>query len=365
MNAGKLVTLGIAIVALAACGGGGDGRSAASPDWNEGEGQEQDQPALAVEALEVSRGSLLQTVEASGTVRGVNEVSIVAEVEGPIESAALNLGDSVAPGTVLLQVESTVARLNVEEARQALESANLDLTATQRQFENGSASQAELTRARSAANGAQARYQAAMEVLDDHTIRSPLAGAIASRGQGLTPGNYLSRGTVVARIVNLNTVEMEIAVGERELTYLREGIPATVRIPACGDQPAQARVTSIAAGSDPRTGSFPVVIRWDNPCEQLRSGMSATVTIRPSDDQPPIIVPNAAIRNDGEGDYVFVAAGNAAERRGVEVGERLGDRVQIVSGLEVGEIILTSALSALSDGRSVEASVRGRTGDVL
>lgn len=358
---GVLVLVGI----LAACGGGGDedGRSAATGNWNEEQAAQQ--PALAVEALEVTRGSLLQTIRASGSIRGSQEVGVVSEVQGQIQAARFELGQFVEAGQTLLQVESTVARLNVQEAQGALDSARLDLAATERRFEQGSASQAELTRARSAANGAEARYEAALKSLRDHTITAPISGFVASKADDLGAGNYLNRGVPVARIVDLSMLEMELAVGERELQYLDVGLPARVSIAACGNREFDARVESIAAGADPRTGSFPVLVSWENDCDVARSGMTASATIRPADAAPALVVPSAAIREDGGGRYVFVAREGAVERRSITTGDRLGDRVTVLDGLQEGDIIVTSALSSLDDGTDVEATVRGRTGDVL
>lgn len=362
----KLQFLGVAVgvLMIVACGNDSDGRSAATGDWAQEEAAET--PALAVEALEVSRGALLQMVQASGTVRGSQEVAVVSEVEGRIQESSLRLGDQVEAGDVLLRVDATVAELNVEESRGALESARLDLSATERRFENGSASQAEVTRARSAANGAEARYETALKTLEDHTLRAPIGGFIAERASDLSAGNYLSRGTPVARVVNLERLEIEVAVGERELQYIRQGLPVEVSIPACGDTAASAEIDAIAAGADSRTGSFAVVIGWDNTCEVVRSGMNATVRIRTAtagDSQ--IVVPSAAIRSDGGEEYVYVAIDGVVERRVIEAGRRLGNRVYVSQGLDVGDVIVTSALSALSDGMEVETSLRGTTGDTL
>lgn len=353
----------VAIAIITACGDDSDGRSAATGDWAQEEAAET--PALAVEALEVSRGMLLQMVETSGTVRGSQEVAVVAEVEGRIQAASVRLGARVEAGDVLLQADSTVAQLNVEETRGALESAQLDLSATRRRFENGSASQAEVTRARSAANGAEARYETALKTLEDHTLRAPIEGLIAERARDLSPGNYLNRGTTVARVVDLERLEMEVAVGERELQYIRPGIPVEVSIPACNEV-ASAEIEAIAAGADPRTGSFAVVIGWENACDVVRSGMTATVRIRPSTaGGAQIVIPSAAIRSDGGEEYVYVATDGVVERRVIQAGRRLGNRVYVSQGLAVGEVIVTSALSALSDGTAVEPSLRGTTGDTL
>jgi RND family efflux transporter MFP subunit len=165
--------------------------------------------------------------------------------------------------------------------------------------------------------------------------------------------------------VDLDRLEIEIAVGERELQYLEPGLPAEVSIPACGEAAASADVEAIAAGADPRTGSFAVVIGWESTCAQARSGMNATVRIRPSSPDMQLVVPSAAIRNDIDEEYVFVATDGVVERRVIRSGRRLGDRVYVVEGLAAGEIIVTSALSSLNDGMEVETTVRGTTGESL
>jgi len=352
------------VIVLSSCGrGGADGGSAASGQWAQEEAEQV--RALAVEGMEVSAGSILQRVEGAGNVQGINEATIVAEVQGTITEVSFELGDYLEEGAILARVDDTVSRLSLEEARQALESARLDLSATERRFENGSASQAELSRARTVANGALARFEAAEEAFRNHAIRAPISGFVASRGENIGRGNYLTQGTPVARVVDLSALRLEIAVGERELGSIETGSAASVVVPVCGDEPIQATVTSIAAGADLRTGSCPVVIEWPNNCDRVRSGMSARVTIEAHRGADRLILPSAAIRDDPDGTYVYVVADNTVERRSIQLGDRLGERVEVLAGVRAGEIILVSGLSAVSDGSVVETSVIGRTAEVL
>lgn len=362
----------VLVLTLAACGGDddADGWSGATGDWAQERAAEARESSVAVEALEVSFGSVLRAVEASGTVRGETEVTVVSEARGRIESASFELGQFVQEGDVLVRVDDTIARLNVEEAQQVYESARLDLEATRRRFDTGSASQADLTRARSAANGAQARLEAARKTLSDQTVRAPVSGFIASRAHGVSRGNFLEQGVPIARIVDLGFLRLEVTVGERELQFLEAGSPALVTVGSCSPEPYEATVFSISAGADEATGSYPLVVRWENSCNRVRSGMSASVSIAPRDDARGIIVPGSAVRRDGAGEYVFVAAatdggGSVVERRSVVTGDRLGDRVLVLEGLSEGEIILISGLSSLTPDRPVEATVLGRSGDVL
>jgi len=340
-----------------------DAESAASGPWDAD--AERPATAIAVEALEVSRGTILETIEASGTVRGVQEVAVVSEVEGEILDAPFSLGDRLDEGDVLVAVDATLAELQLQEARGAYESARIDLAAVERRFENGSASQIELTRARSGADGARSRFRAAEKAYNDHTIRTPIDGLVASRFDGASRGNYITRGTVVARVVDLTTVETEITVGEEELLYLRPDAPATVTLSACGRTPVEAAVVSIAAGADPSTGSFPVIVRWENRCDELRSGMSVTVSIAAIEQDPDLVVPDAAIRRHDGGEFVFVAVNGTVTERRIVTGRRLGNRVAVLEGLRDGEVIVTSGLNGLSDGTPVEVTLRGRTGEVL
>ena len=350
------------LIVFSSCGRGDDGSSAAT--W-EGEGQG-DQAAIAVEALEVTRGSFVNRIEISGLIAGVSEANVVSETSGIIREVRFELGQEVEAGAVLLRLDDTIERLAMEEARSQAETADLELNAAERLAENGNISQADLARARSAAAGAQARYQQALETYQDQTIRAPIDGAVATRDPEVRRGNYLNRGVVVARIVDTERFELSGAVGEREVSYLRPGLSAQVDIPACPNAAPEARVTAVAAGSDPQTGSFPVVVQWENTCgEPVRSGMTARASIEPEGVEEVMIVPTAAVVQRGEDSIVFIAQEGRAMAQTVELGRRFGAKAEVLSGLAIGDAVITSGLSGLEDGDPVDVTTNGATGELL
>lgn len=362
-----LFTFGaVLVLALGACSRGTDARSAATGDWAATQAQE-DPPAVAIEAVEVRRGAVLQRVIASGAVQGNTEVTVVAEATGAIVAVNFELGASLAADALLVQIDDTIARLSLEEARAAAEAAELDLAAAQRREQAGGASQAELSRARTAAGGARARLEAAQKTVRDHAVRTPIAGQVAAKSTDIVVGNFIQRGAVVARIVDLRTVRMTASVGELEAAALRVGDTALVTIPVCGPDPVQGVVRSIAAGSDQRTGSFPVIVTWNNACgERLRSGVSASVAIEPRGVEQQLIIPLGSVVGGNAAPAVFVVDADATVRlRRVTLGRALGDRVEVLSGIEEGEVVAISALSTLRDGAPVRATVVGRTDEVL
>jgi membrane fusion protein (multidrug efflux system) len=352
-----------ALVLLASCGpgGGGPGGRGGAPG-SPGAGQTQE--AKAVEALTVTRGALLRNVEAAGIVSGITEASVVSETQGIIQRVDFNLGDRVTKGQVLVKVEDTIARLNLEQARQQNETAQLDLAATETLFENGNASKAELIRVRSNASGAQARYETALKVYRDTAIRAPIAGYVAARERAAALGNYLSPGTLVARLVDISSLKVEVALGETQIGLIEAGAPATVRIPAaCDEKLFEATVTAVAAGSDAATGSFRVVVTWVNTCgDKVKSGMSATVEIQTRQEEPVILVPSAALVEREGARFVYtVEAGRAAARR-VQVGRQLGNLAEILEGLSGGETLVLSGLATLRQGDAVNPTVIGESG---
>lgn len=346
---------------VGACGAGSDGSTAAT--WDR---EAADPAVLAVQALEVTQGSFVDQISISGLISGASEADVVSETSGVIRGVAFDLGQEVERGDVLLRLDDTIERLAMEEARSQAETANLELAAAERLFESGNASQADVARARSAAAGAESRYQRALKTYQDQTIRAPISGAVATRDPGATPGNFLNRGIVVARIVDIERFQLAGAVGEREVRYLRPGLPAEIEIDACPGAAPEARVTAVAAGSDPRTGSFPVIVEWENTCsEPVRSGMTARAIIQPAGAESVMVIPTGAILRRGDESVVFVADDGKALQRSVRIGRRVGGKAEVLSGLALGDLIITSGLGALEDETSVEVTVTGATGDLL
>jgi membrane fusion protein, multidrug efflux system len=359
-----LASVAVLLFFLTGCGGGGaEGDGGSGATWDRGSGEPE---VLAVQALEVSRGTFVDQIEISGLISGASEADVVSETSGVIRGVEFDLGQEIARGDVLLRLDDTIERLAMEEARSQAETADLELAAAERLFESGNASQADVARARSAAAGAESRYQRALKTYQDQTIRAPISGAVATRDPGVTEGNFLNRGIVVARIVDIERFQLAGAVGEREVRYLRPGLPAEIEIAACPGAAPEARVTAVAAGSDPRTGSFPVIVEWENTCDEpVRSGMTARALIQPAGAEEVMVIPSSVVLRRGDESVVFIAQEGTALQQSVQIGRRVGGKVEVVSGLALGDLVITSGLGALEDEDPVEVTVTGATGDLL
>ncbi len=321
-------------------------------------------PPLPVEVVTAERGRLVADIVASGLVSASREVSLVAETQGVVQTATFELGEPVEAGQVLITFDPRIQELTAEEARQAVSSADLTVVTTERLVTAGNASAAQLTQARGALAGARARLAQAEKALADRTIRSPFSGLVAAKSPSVEPGNFVNAGIVVARIIDASRMEVRLSVGEREIPYLRVGGAAFVSVPAAGETEIQGEIAAIAAGSDPQTGSFPVIVRWEQPPDTpVRAGLSARVRIPPVGAAERLVVPAGAVVARGNERILFVAtADGIAESRAITVGERQGERVALLSGVEAGEQVIVSGLRTLTNGDRVEPTSRTAVG---
>ncbi|MBN2874582.1 MAG: efflux RND transporter periplasmic adaptor subunit [Spirochaetales bacterium] len=316
--------------------------------WEPGQVEE----SLAVESLTVARSPLVDDVRASGVVAGVREAFVVAETQGLVKSVGFSLGDKVAEGQELLRVDDKIASLNLERAKEQYEAARLELEATEALSAAGRSSPADLTRARGNYSGAKAQYETALKAYNDTRLRAPVTGVIASREEVATVGASIAPGARVARIVDTSSFKITVGVGEREVGLIDVGAPVRVYVPAAlGDEYVEGTVEAIAAGSNPATGSFPVVVAFRNGFSgRVKSGMSASVSIEARKVNPAVVVPSAALVRRGSTYAVFVDDGGKAAVREVSLGRRSGVRVEVLNGLAEGERLLVSALTKLRPG---------------
>ncbi len=317
-------------------------------------------PPTAVEAMVVEKGSLKKDVTASSVASGVSEVFVVSETQGKIQSVGFKLGDYVAKGAVLVGVDETLQRATLEQAKNAVASAEINLRVAEKLYKQGAAAEAELTGAQTQASGAAAGLESAQKAYNDCTIKAPISGYVAQKEPTVVAGNYLAPGALVARIVDISSLKTSVPVGEMEVGLLSKGMRAQIRVPAVGGAVFMGSVSAVAAGSDPATGSYAVEVQWRNTRDRaVKSGMSVRVTIQTKTQEEVILVPASAVVERDRKDAVFVATEGKAALRFVHLGRSAGNSVEVVDGLAVGDVLITTAMTTLMRGDSVVPTVGG------
>ncbi|MCG8452639.1 MAG: efflux RND transporter periplasmic adaptor subunit [Spirochaetales bacterium] len=318
--------------------------------------EESDDRPIAVEGQRVQKSLLINQVRGGGMAEGIREAWVVSETEGIIVDVDFSLGDRVRVGQSLLAVDSDLARRKRDLANQQYKTAMLEYQAAEKSMSNGSMAELQFSQTADRLLAAENSMAQAEEAFQDTQLRAPFDGAVASRGSDLGIGNYLSRGVRVARIVDDSSFQTELSIGEGQVLALREG--ALAQVTGSDGLVREGTLSALSAGGDGGTGSFTAVVVWSPlPGDRMRSGMSVDVAIEAFGDNLRPIIPAIALRTREGRPYAYVAEEGLARPQELVLGARIGDRVEVLSGLEAGEILITSGLSSLVPGSRVAVSL--------
>jgi HlyD family secretion protein len=333
-----------------------------------------------VAAMKVAVADLESTLQISGNLVPQTRVAVTAKLPGTLSSVRVDIGDRVRTGQVVAvldrreidaQVDAAEAAVNVahagvEAAEAALANAVLERDRAQNLFDRGalprqrldaaetarrsSAAQRDLARANLAQ--AEAALRRAREVQRDATLTSPIDGVVVERhydaGSLVGPGD-----DPVVVVADLRVMKLEAGVSELEAGRLRVGMPARVEAQARPGDVFEGRVAAIAPEVDARNRHFRIEVRINNPGAQLLSGMYGSAAIPLERVQQVVAIPrDAVITRDGKRVAIRIEGDTV---RDVPVTEGLTDGrlVQIASGLEAGDTILSDARQDIAAGTKV------------
>lgn len=308
-------------------------------------------------AVNETRNQYDQTQAQYQTVRGATVPEDKGKAQADVQSAqqTFEAAKKLYDNRVTLQREGALAQKLVDDAKVAMVQAQSQMDTAQRHLEAlNQVSQRESIRgAEAAMNAAKAHNDSAIAQLSYAQIRSPINGIVADRL--VYPGEMAAPGAPMVSIVDISQIVARANVPVKEAAAIKVGRPARITGPD-GDIPG--KVTVVSPAVDPSTTTIEVWVQAANPGEKLKPGATVRVAIIAETIQNTLIVQSSALLNaDDGGTKVMVITVNGdkgiARERRVAVGFRQGDRVQIVSGLQEGEQVVTSGGLGLEDKAKV------------
>lgn len=300
-----------------------------------------------------------RTVETTGTVAfdADQSTQVIAPISGPVARLLVDVGAHVESGQPMAEVLSpdfaadlSSYRKSAADAANARRIAELD----RELFADGGLARRELEQAETDATAAEADRDAALEALRDlgveqktlddlvagkavdggyALLRSPIRGSVVERM--ITPGQLLAAGaTTCFTVADLSRMWVMANVFTRDLADVKVGDPAEV-IAETAPDPLPGKVSYIAAVVDPQTRAVAVRIVADNPGGALKKDLYVKVRIHSSTEHRGLLAPVSAVLRDDENlPFVYLAGeGDSYFRRRIELGSRVGDRFEALSGL--------------------------------
>jgi len=180
-------------------------------------------------------------------------------------------------------------------------------------------------------------------------VKSPMSGVVAKTF--LDMGAVVSPQTPIAQVVSTGRVKAVVNVVEKDIGKVKRGQPAVVRVDAY-DQDFPGMVTNISPVENPQSRSVEVEITVPNPGGKLKPGMFARSEIR-AGKHDGLVIPVSSVNRREDKSYVMVVGSDAAHEREVVLGQDLGEKIEVQSGLQEGEQVVTAGAYGLKDGDKV------------
>jgi membrane fusion protein, multidrug efflux system len=350
-----LIAIGFGAALASACGSGQTVASARPQ-----------RQALRVRVAPVLVQDVVHQIKALGSLEAQDMVQVTAQVEGVVTDVRFREGDHVGPATLLLRIDPDRFRVEAEQARAAREQATAELGRAQADLQRREAlaqnellSAEELTRSRgeNARLGAgldvtKATYEIALQNQRRSELKPPITGVINTRT--VDTGQFVRMGTVLATIVDVSRLRLRFKVSEAESLRAKEGGKVTFRVEPVGPRDFGAHIYHVGRVADPQTRQVEVLAWVDSP-EDLKPGFFAEVTLQGEKKKDALVVPESAIQASERGFVTYVVKEKTARVRSVDLGLRTGTGVvEILSGLNAGDFVVSEGSDRLADGMAVE-----------
>lgn len=300
-------------------------------------------------------------IEAVGTLRAVRGVDISTEVAGVVEAIYFNSGDEVQAGALLvkLRADDDVAALGSLQADADI--AEITYQRDLRQLREKAVSQATVDADAATLEKAKALVAEQKAKIEKKYIRAPFAGRLGLSLIDL--GQYVSPGTVMVTLQALDPIYFDFFLPQQELANIKIGQTVKVTNDLYPDKIFVGKIWAINSKVDSSTRNIQVRSALDNPDNILLPGMYGVISIDLGVVNKYITVPQTAITYNPYGNTVFVVKNNgkdkdgkvqlSAEQKFVTLGPTRGDQVAILSGIEVGDKIVTSGQIKLQNGTAI------------
>jgi RND family efflux transporter MFP subunit len=312
---------------------------------------EEQLPGAKVRTVTVEERKRIATEEVVGTVRAKLRASIEAKVSGRIEQIPVVAGQMVQSGELLVQLDAREIVARRDQARATQEQTERDLKRFAALLKKAAVTQQEYDAMEARHRVAEAALAEAETMLDYATVTAPFDGLVTRKFADV--GDLASPGRALLDLEDPRSLRIEADVPEAFLGRIQSGQTMPVRVVSATNI-VTGTVSEISPLVDPASRTFRVKLDLpDSP--GLRPGQFGRVAV-PAGESAALRVPVSAVVNRGQMEFVFVVADGKARLRIVKTGKRVGDEIEIVSGLAAREQIVAEGADRLRDGQPAEVT---------
>lgn len=306
---------------------------------------------VAVIAKPVQRKQIVETVEAIGTTRANESVTLTSKVSDIVSRVNFDDGDYVEQGRILVELANDEQSALLAEARANLQDAKTQLRRLRDLGKKKLVPDSNIDEARAQADAAQARLDSIAARMDDRLVRAPFSGLLGFRE--ISPGTLLTNDKPITTLDDISVIKLDFSIPELYLYVVKPGYAIQARSEAWPDRVFTGEVRTIGSRIDPVTRAVTVRAIIPNEERILRPGMLLTVKII-TEERMNLVVPESAVTQLASDSFVFLAgADGTARKASIQVGARRFGYVEVVKGLKEGDLVITEGSFKIRDGAPV------------
>jgi membrane fusion protein (multidrug efflux system) len=326
---------------------------------SEAENSEEETPPVPVETSAPVRGDVYAMYTGTAPIEAYAEANVIAKVAGEVRELLIEEGDEVSKGQVLARLDGERLRLELNESEAKLRKLqrdyerNIDLKA------KGLISDGDFEKIKYEMEALEAAFNLASLELDYTQIRAPIDGVVAERLVKL--GNTISEGDALFKVTSLEPLVAYLHVPEREYRHIDPGQPVGIEIDALADGTIVAAVSRVSPVIDPQTGTFKITVEIVDKERRIKPGMFGRIGVIYDVHEDALQIPRSAIIEDQGTASVFVIEGDRAIRRPVDTGYSNRGMVEITTGVQDDEQVVTVGQASLKQDSRVTVINRDRS----
>lgn len=310
----------------------------------------------SVTVLEVRPETFIHSFEALGKVEADRSVNLLPEMGGQIKRVLVSEGERVVAGQTLIELDNSVMRSSLDEVKKSLSLATTLFEKQERLWKQGIGSEVQYLQAKTNKESLEQRIQTVQNQLAMSRVKAPFAGTVDE--MNAKEGEFAAPGMALGRLISTGKASVTADIPESYSNVVGKGQKVDLFFPSI-NKTLEARVTQVSDYINPDNRSYKVYVNLPATGE-YKPNMLAKVKVRDYEADQALSVPAALVQQDMSGNnYVFVwklvkDGIGLVEKRAVEVGKNNGERVEIKSGLTLGETLVDKGARTVREGQSVK-----------
>lgn len=312
--------------------------------------------SIAVNIAQVSYEKINSDYVANGTFLPLQELMLTSEAPGKVVRLLVREGEKVKAGQTLAVIRGDAQSVDLSTAEAAYQNALKDNQRFEKALESGGVTQQQVDMSRLQLKNAKAQVDQARIRMGDTNVKSSIDGIVNQRM--IETGTFVSPGMPMFEIVDISGLKLRVEINENQVVNYNEGDTISIKAAVRPDEKYEGTIKFIASKATASL-NFPVEIHLNNIEEnQLKAGMYGTAIFSSGEkgerSKPVLVIPRESFVGGLNNSEVFVLNDdNTVHLTKVSIGRNLGKKVEILSGLDEGQKIVTSGQINLTDGALV------------